>query len=288
MNGLPYLGKGSIVVGNETIPEYSFRVVTTPIHGTNRTVACDNWFMSIPLVQNMARPPYNMTMTGTLRKNKRQIPADMKVASKKPPFAKFCHTSDLTLVFYTPKKNKLVILLSSYEHSTESTDNKPNVIHHYNKTKGGTDCFDQLCHAYSVTRRTTRWPVRIFYGMLDQAIVNARILFACKLRATNNDAKNTAISCLEKIASHLMEPHLRKRYEVQTLRRDLKISIAGILGIDNTEQNRRFRRVKFPRRIRCSQCARKSDKKTNEGCANCKRAICKTHRFIFCKTCIGL
>jgi len=64
------LGKSSskIRVRNEAIPEYSFREVTAPIHGTNRTVTCDNWFTSIPLLQRMLKDPYNMTITGTIKK----------------------------------------------------------------------------------------------------------------------------------------------------------------------------------------------------------------------------
>lgn len=123
----------------------------------------------------MLKDPYKMSITGTIRKNKREIPAELKVASKETPSTKFCHAKNLTLLSYTPKKNKIVLVVSSHLHTTEKTNNKPNIILHYNKTKGGTDSFDQLCHSYTVTHRTDRWPVRIFYGMLDQAAVNARI-----------------------------------------------------------------------------------------------------------------
>ena len=178
--GVPYLGKGFVVIGDEKIHEYFFRVTTTPIHGTHRTVTCDNWFMSVPLVQRMLLELYKLTLTCIMRKNKREIPAEMKVASKEPPASKFCHAQDLTLLSYTPKKNKIALLLSSYMHSTEVTNSKPNIIHHYNETKGGTDTFDQLCHSYMVTRRI------IFYGMLDQAMVNARIFLKCKVNASNS------------------------------------------------------------------------------------------------------
>lgn len=58
----------------------------------------------------------------------------MKVASKEPLNTKFCHTHNLTLLSYTPKKNKIVILLYSYMHTQEIADNnKPNIILHYKR-----------------------------------------------------------------------------------------------------------------------------------------------------------
>lgn len=44
---------------------------------------------------------------------------------------------------------------------------KPEIIMFYNETKGGIDTFDQhdqLCHSTTVSRKTGRWPLRIFYG----------------------------------------------------------------------------------------------------------------------------
>ena len=284
---MPYLGKGSVTIREEKIHEYFYRVVTTPIHGSHRTVTCDNWFMSVPLLHRMLHEPFNMTITGTLRKNKREVPPEMKVASKSPPDSKFCHTDDLTLISYTPKKNKIVLLLSSYMHTTDIINNKPKIIHHYNGTKGGTDCFDQLCHSYTVTRRTNRWPMRVFYGMLDQAVVNSRILLTCKLKSIGSNEKYSAVKCLELLSQYLMKPYLKKRYELVTLRRDLKVGIAGILGLDSHKEAS-YERVKLLKRARCADCSRNSDKKTKEAFASCERPICDEHRLFFCQSCVGM
>ncbi|XP_032671956.1 piggyBac transposable element-derived protein 4-like [Odontomachus brunneus] len=288
IHAIPYLGKSIVRVGdrNESIPEYFFRKVTAPIHGTNRTVTCNNWFTTIPLLQRMLLDPFNMTITGTIRKNKWEIPAELKVASKEIPSTKFCHALHLTLLSHTPKKNKIVLLVSSYMHSREITNNKPNIILHYNETKGGTNSFDQLCHSYTVTRRTNRWPMRIFFGMLDQAIVNARILWKCKLKAANSNEKYSAIVCLERIYLHLVTPFLTERYATSTLRKDLKLAIAGILKKD-VHSDQPYKRLQLTLRQRCAFCTRKEDKKTREACASCKRPICDNHRILFCNDCAG-
>jgi len=55
----------------------------------------------------MLNESYKLQITETVRKNKQEIPAEMKVASKIWPSTKFCHTKDLTLLLYAPKKKKL-------------------------------------------------------------------------------------------------------------------------------------------------------------------------------------
>ena len=103
---LPYLGKQASItmLRNEQKSEYFLRRVTEPIHGTGRNITCDNWFTSIPLVLRMKKDPYNVKITGTIKKNKKEILAKMKVGSKSPPESKFCHAKDMTLVSYCPKK----------------------------------------------------------------------------------------------------------------------------------------------------------------------------------------
>lgn len=89
---LPYLGKIKLtdMLPNEKLTEYYFRK-TVPIHGTKRTVTCDNLFTSVPLLQRMKMEPYELKITGTIKKNKQEIPTEMKMSSKTPPDSKFCH-----------------------------------------------------------------------------------------------------------------------------------------------------------------------------------------------------
>lgn len=97
---IPYLGKNAKVINPEKLPisELLFQEVTKPIHGTNRSVTCDNWFTSIPLVSRMLENPFKMTITGTMKKNKKELPLEMETASENPPQIKFCHTKDMCLL----------------------------------------------------------------------------------------------------------------------------------------------------------------------------------------------
>lgn len=285
------MGKNSTSIPrDELVPEYYFRIVTTPIHGSNRTVTCDNWYTTIPLLKRMLTDPYQLTITGTIKKNKREIPPQLKIASKTPPSTTFCYTPDITLLSYTPKKkkrsNKFVLLASTYMRTSEVTNDKPNIIHHYNATKGGTDTYDKLCHSYSVTRRTNRWPMRYFYGVLDQAGVHTRILKKLKMKQNNDNQKLTAINVLDELCMYLMKPFLQERYKSTSVHRAVKIGIESILQSD-TPTLRNYERVKLDTRQRCAYCKRSDDKKTKEGCASCLRPICETHHLRFCTDCVG-
>ena len=44
---------------------------------------------------------------------------------------------------------------------------KPEILMDYNATKGGVDNMDKLVSAYSFKRRTLRWPLAIFFNILD-------------------------------------------------------------------------------------------------------------------------
>ena len=82
----------------------------------------------------------------------------------------------ITIVGYSPKPNKAVILISSEHHSIktmspneqktgyESADIKiPEIINHYNKNKGGVDTVDHLISIFTCRRKTNRWTMNCFY-----------------------------------------------------------------------------------------------------------------------------
>ncbi|KAL7292612.1 hypothetical protein TKK_0013742 [Trichogramma kaykai] len=288
INAVPYLGKSTeITERDEAIPEYYFRLVCEPIYNSNRAVTCDNWYNSIPLLLRMFKEPYNIQITGTVRKSKREIPAEFLVVPKERPATKFAHTNELTLLSFAPKKsNKVILIVSSNMQTRNVTDIKPDIVRYYNLNKGGTDTFDKLCHSYTTAGRTNRWPMRYFFSILDQTIVNARILYACKLKNDDKSYKVTAIECLEKLHLFLVKPYLERRYATVTLRLDIRLGIAGILNKDVKGSNSLIN-VDLDAPQRCVSYTRKEDRKIRKGCSSCKRPICSYHRFILCNDCSG-
>ncbi|XP_043269515.1 uncharacterized protein [Venturia canescens] len=286
IHGVPYLGK----IGNSPTKtaEDFFAEVTKPIHGTRRSVTCDDSFTSIPLLINMLKAPYSMEITGTIRKNKREIPAEFLLVDKKPPSTKFAFTSDLTLLSFSPKKYKVVVLASSHLRTTNITGRKSDIVHHYNITKVGTDTFDQLCNSYTTARVTRRWPLRFFFGMLDQAIVNARILHKCSAINRGEDHEIMSPSkCLDEIIQYLVRPYLQERLETLSLRLNIKFAIGGILRREHQMAASEGIRH-LDKKIRCRLCPRSRDRKTRQMCPSCHRPMCDEHRILLCLECGGM
>ena len=61
-----------------------------------------------------------------------------------------------------------------------SEKHKPETIEFYNKTKCGVDVADQMARQYSVKAGTRRWPVAVFYNILDLVCINAFVLYKKK------------------------------------------------------------------------------------------------------------
>ena len=141
-------------------------------------ITCDNFFTSIQLADLLYHK--KLTQLGTARKSNRDI-SDQFLASRSKDVGSslFAFTATTTLVSCIPKRNRAVILLSTM-HSDNKVDDKtkkPEIIMEYNRTKGGVGTVDQLWHRYTVKRPTRRWPMCVFYGMLDVAAVNSLFVF---------------------------------------------------------------------------------------------------------------
>lgn len=133
----PYLGKAAGATTAEK--RQGERVVLDLIDGLKgHNVTMDNFFSSYELGQKLLSK--NITMVGTMRKNKRSIPPKLLECKKKPLFeSTFAFTADTTLVSYIGRKNKCVILQSTMHNSNSTaTSGKklPEIIQYYNKTKG--------------------------------------------------------------------------------------------------------------------------------------------------------
>jgi hypothetical protein len=100
---------------------------TTGLQGSGLNVTVDNFFASLSLARNLLKK--QMTMVGTMRKNRREIPADLTVPRNRELHSSiFCYTPEegIQLVSYKAKNNKVVLLCSS-QHNTND------IVSHANK-----------------------------------------------------------------------------------------------------------------------------------------------------------
>ncbi|GBP12553.1 hypothetical protein EVAR_10222_1 [Eumeta japonica] len=102
------------------------------------------------------------------------------------------------------------------------------MITFYNSTKGGVDTLDQKCAIYSTSRRTQRWPMVVFYRMLDVSAANAYIISSMN----QSQKKVFRLNFMKRLAEDLIEPHLRRRVNQFGLQRELQNAIRRVLKID--------------------------------------------------------
>ena len=236
VNAAPYVGQ---VRKNTDVSVLTFyvRSLTEPIHGTNGNITCNSWFTWIPLVDTMMN--LKLTVVGTLRKNKREIPPSF-ITTRGKQVPSWLHAFDgpKTLVSYIPRKNKSVVLLSIV-HKNSSVDknsNIPELVTFYNATKGGVDTLNQLCHTYTTARKSRRWPLRVFFGMLDQGAVNAMILFLNANPTWKDISSNNRRKFLKELALGLLRQHMLERLTVPQLPRRLVDLLRSIC--DETSQKK--------------------------------------------------
>src|SRR5215469_15705523 len=177
-----FTGNLEVYCGKQPIGPYNFSSgpsdivtrLTAHLKGTFRNLTTDNWYTSYPLAVSLLKD--KITLVGTLK----EIPVEFLPNKKKEVNSSiFGFQKQVTLVSFTPKKNKSVLLLSTMHNdaSVDTETKKPEIIHFYNSIKGGVDTVDQLCGNYSVSRRTRRWPLCIFFQLLNIAGVNGHILY---------------------------------------------------------------------------------------------------------------
>lgn len=247
------------------------RLIST-IEGTNRNITTDNWFTSVELMNILKKK--QLTLVGTLKKNKREIPPNfLPSRHRKVGSSIFGFTSDATLASFVPKANKSVLILSSMHHTSNIDPNtkKPEMVMFYNSTKGGVDMLDQKCAIYSTSRRTQRWPMAIFYRMLDISAVNAYIV--SKMNQTQE--KVLRFNFMKKLAEDLVKPHLERRAYQNGLHRELQGAIRRVLKMDQVPSTSLADNVeKFEKRKTCSLCDPKKKRKTFHMCFECKNPIC--------------
>lgn len=253
-----------------------------PISQSKRNVTLDNWFTSTELATSLLKN-HKLTLLGTIRKNKPQIPSEFLKIVRPPHSSMFGFTEEMTLVSYIPKKNKNVLLLSTMHHDDAIDDStgeahKPEMITDYNRTKGGVDSVDQLCSSYNVARSTRRWPMTVFYGLLNVAALNAYIVY----RSNSVDPVNKYTGrrkFLKDLSRQLIEPYMIQRVSCPHLSRETRRQAARLSGVPFQEAVQNVAN----RRGRCVHC---KDRKTKYSCELCKKYLCLEHSKQVCEDCV--
>uniref|UniRef100_A0A1B6LUY7 PiggyBac transposable element-derived protein domain-containing protein n=1 Tax=Graphocephala atropunctata TaxID=36148 RepID=A0A1B6LUY7_9HEMI len=277
-NAYIYTGKGSDGEGlnekekNLSVPTQSLIKLCQPIQGSNRNVTADNWFSSLDGVEELEKR--KLTYVGTLRKDKRAIPVEFLPNNERPVVSTlYGFRKNMTLLSFVPKKNKAVCLISTMHHTVETNlaKKKPEMISFYNSNKCGVDLLDMKCAVFSSSRKTRRWPLAIFYRLVNIGSVNSYITYMSYTGST----MVPRFDFIKSLGHELIVPHLQRRLaETPNLPRDLKIDIERILGNERLQAAAGVPDDRLEKRKTCAKCPPGSDRKTQNKCVKCHSAIC--------------
>jgi len=127
----------------------------------------------------------------------------------------------LTLVSYVPKPGKCVLAVSTHHHdiSVVGEAKKPEIICHYNATKSGVDnLIDHLSTMHTTRRKINRWPMVLFFNLLDVAGIASFIIWLANSPDWKaSEGRRRRRLFLTELAYAMITPHMKKRAMVPTL-----------------------------------------------------------------------
>lgn len=144
----------------------------------------------------------------------------------------------------------------------------PKVVSVYNRIMGGVDKFDQLQERYAIGRHSTKWWHRIFYYLIDMAIVNAFILMNVS-RKTRVDQLTFRINLARQLIGGFSS---RKKRNKPVSFLGNKRSVPDDVRLNNvgTHMPNQTRTYK-----RCRLCSTKAaEKRTRFICSSCEVPLC--------------
>lgn len=89
--------------------------------------------------------------------------------------------------------------------------NKPDIVTYYNQTKSGVDNFDHLLRLYSCKRKSNRWPMTLFYNILDCGALSAFILWTQKFPEWQQNKHYKRRIFLKELGRELVNQHILRR-----------------------------------------------------------------------------
>jgi len=150
-------------------------------------VFTDRYYTSIPLALTLKE--HSTGFTGTSMKNRVGLPDEIREKNfrLRDDEVKAYRADDLLVVGWRAAKKKKPVIMVSTECSAASIDvqsratkklsSKPLVVHEYNFSMNGVDKADQYTVYYSFIRRSKKWWRKLFFWLLEVAVVNSYILY---------------------------------------------------------------------------------------------------------------
>lgn len=290
-----YAGKSKKLI-NENGPNQIVKRLVEPIKNSGRNVTTDRYYTSVELAEDLYKN-YGLTMVGTLRSNRRHIPEELKTTKNREKYSSiFAFTKPnsnlppVTLVSYITrdKPKKFALILLSTQHNDNNTSDgekqKSDINLYYNATKGGVDTIDQMARQYTTKRSSQRWPLSVFYSLLDIICINAFSVFTLNHPEWNKTRRNRRRLFLRNLGKELINQNVEERAKhITGLQKHVVRSIESVLQCKLQTRIQHTSEKVVGGKGRChtciTACRTKREKqnklaKTTITCSVCKKYVC--------------
>lgn len=289
LKGIPYLGKERNSKPAVGLAHQIVRELCRRYERTYRIITADNYFTSYELAQELLGN--GLTFVGTVRKNKRFIPPEFQANRRREVGSNlFGFRPKITLLSHVPKKNKSVILLSTLHHSsTIDDDGKAEINTFYNRTKGGVDILDQMCHTYSCQRGTNRWPFAFFMNLINVCGVAAFVVYNVSHGIRQEQYAFQRKKFLIALSEELVYDQIARRSTqgMSASHRSTLNEVREHLNIPETSSAPPSNSSNQPAKRRCHLCPPTIGRKTKTCCDKCNKNVCGEHSkvTVLCEKC---
>lgn len=130
-------------------------------------------------------------------------------------------------------------------------------------------------------RQTRRWPLVLFYNLLDIAALNGYLLYIQQHPDFFSNITHRRRLFLDKLVEELTTPMMLSR-DQRRLPKSVTLAL-DLCGI--AKQQEETAPPDSKKRKRCYLCDRKHDKKTSLCCVECSAAVCPSHSVVMCNMC---
>jgi hypothetical protein len=133
---------------------------------------------------------------------------------------------------------------------------------------------DQLCATYDVSHNSRKWPLTVFYALLDFAGINAQVIFA-----SNVEIQMKRRQFLKSLAMDLMKEHRGERAACSHASRELRTKLKRRITSPAREPEEKHPKLQG----RLAICPRSKDMKTKYMCQKCEKFLCLPHVIPLCE-----
>jgi hypothetical protein len=163
-------------------PHATVRELTRKVRGRGHKLYMDNFFSSPDLFDELTKKKINCC--GTVRPRIKGMPQDLTPKNMKRGDLKVRTRDDLTTILWRDKRHTLLL---TNMHNAPAEGNfcdeqgyalKPLIVEEYNRHMGYVGKADRMANSNTISRRTYKWTKKLFFHLLNLAILNSYILLS--------------------------------------------------------------------------------------------------------------